>query len=187
MGSFTNYLPNFVREYLRERRRSAVVGKAIDLNSEGKFEEAAKIYEDFATEKLSETTLMSSLYRRYAFEMWMSAKKPQQALGQAKEALRLLCEDEGKWLKNDDGENADEIISMVSQLYAAGFTAEGADLAAESNEQFEIHGLPVRCAAEPVRRSKFPVSCSQCGGVLPESPFDISINCTFCQTVVYAL
>jgi hypothetical protein len=140
----------------------------------------------FALQSLSETTLMSSLYRRYAFEEWISAKDPTNALKQSLEALRLLCNEDGKWLLSDDGENADEVISMVSQLYAAGYTVEGAELAAEANKQFELYGLPVRCAAEPVRRSRFPANCEQCGGLLPESPFDVSVACTFCRAVAYA-
>lgn len=186
LGLIKKYLPQFVLDRLRERRRSAAVDRAIELDGKGDFAGAARVYEDFALESLSETTLMSSLYRRYAFEEWLNAKEPQNALRQALEALRLLCDDDGKWIKSDNGENADEVISMVSQLYAAGYPEQASELAAEANKQFEKYGLTVRCAAEPVIRSKFPAVCEQCGGRLPESPFAIAIECPFCHTIIYA-
>ncbi len=177
---------SYIRGYLRERRRDKVVGRAIDLDQAGKYVEAAEIYAAFAVESLAESELMASLYHQYAFEMWLKANDPQNALDQARHALRMLCTPDGKWLTYNSGENAEKVIVMVSQLYAAGHTAEGQHLASEANEQFEIFGLPVRCAAAPVRRSEFPPACPQCAGTLPNSPFHASITCPFCKSVIYA-
>lgn len=174
------------RNFLRERRRDSVIGRAIDLDQAGKYTEAAGIYSGFAAESLAASELMASLYHQYSFEMWLKAKEPQNALLQARTALRMLCTPEGKWLTYNAGENANKVIQMVSQLYAAGHPAEGQTLSAEANEQFEIFGLQVRCAAAPVRRSEFPPTCPQCGGTLPNSPFHASIACPFCESVIYA-
>jgi hypothetical protein len=130
--------------------------------------------------------LSAALYRQYAFEQRLAAKQPDKALEQARETLRLYSLNEGKWLTYDSGDDAKEIVAMVSQLYAAGYPAQGSKLAAEANEKFERYNLPIRCSAEPIRRSEFPAACVQCGGRLPESPFAVAIECPFCHTVIYA-
>lgn len=188
MSSFKKYLPEFVREYLRERRRASFIGKAIKLAGKEQHIEAAEIYEDYARVVFEEedNELSATLYTQYAFEQRLAGKQPDKALEQARETLRLFCLNDGKWLKYDSGDNAKEIVAMVSQLYAAGFPEQGSKLAAEANEEFERHNLPIRCAAEPIRRSEFPAACAQCGGRLPESPFAVAIECPFCHTVIYA-
>lgn len=184
--NFLQTISQRVKEFLRERRRDSVIDQGIALDGKGRYAEAARLYSDFAVESLAESELMAALYHQYSFEMWLEASDPANALEQARTALRMLCTQDGKWLTYNSGENAEKVLEMVSQLYAAGHTAEGQTLAAEANEQFEKFGLPVRCAAAPVIRSEFPPACPQCAGTLPNSPFHASITCPFCKSVIYA-
>lgn len=175
-----------IRDFFRTRRRNKLVSRAIDLAHKGKHSEAATIHEQIAVECIEESELLASLYYRYAFEHWLAAMDPKRALEQALNVLQMLIAKDGKWLTYDSGENVDDLIAMVSKLYAAGYLNEGETLAVESNKNLEKYGLPVRCSVGPVGRSKFPSLCSQCGGTLPVGSFERSVTCTFCQTVVYA-
>lgn len=185
MIDFLQSIRERIRDYFRTRRRDKIVSGAIGLAHKDQHPEAAAIYEQVAVEALEESELLASLYHKYAFEEWLAAKEPKRALEQAQNVLRMLIANDGKWLTYDSGENAEDLIMMVSKLYAAGYLAEGEKLAVESNTSFEKYGLPVRCAAAPVRRSKFPPICTQCGA-LPAGSFEKSITCTFCEAVVYA-
>jgi hypothetical protein len=186
MLRFVESIKERITDFLRTRRRDKLVSRAISHHHKDEFEEAALIYERIAPECLTESELLASLYHGYAFEEWLNAKEAPKALKEARKVLRMLVANDGKWLTYDAGKNADELVSMVSKLYAAGYLDEGEKLAIESNTNFEKYGLPVRCAAVPVGRSKFPSLCTQCGGTLPPSSFEKSITCTFCETVVYA-
>lgn len=185
MSWLKKYLPGFIRERLRERRRDKVVDRAVDLAQEGKYADAAEIYNAFAVESREESDLMSALYYRYSFEMWLKAKDARRAVANARSSLAMLCQDDGAWLKYDSGSNADDVIAMASQLYAAGFHREGDELSTAANVEFEKYGLAVRCTAEPEFRNEFPSVCPQCAGQLPYSPFARSIPCPFCDTAVY--
>lgn len=175
-----------IRDFFRSRRREKLVSRAISLAQDAKYPEAAVIYEQVAIQAIEESELLASLYHGYAFREWLAAKQPKRALEQARNVLRMLTANDGKWLIYDSGENADELVSMVGKLFAAGFLDEGEKLAIESNLALEKYGLPVRCSAAPVRRSNFPSICSQCGGTLPQGAFEMSITCMFCHTVVYS-
>jgi len=185
MSWLNEYLPQFIRDLLRERRRDKVVDRAVDLAQEGKYADAAEIYNAFAVESREESDLMAALYYRYSFEMWLKAKDAQRAVANARFSLSMLCQDDGAWLKYDSGSHADEVIAMASQLYAAGFHPEGDEFSTAANEEFEKYDLKVRCAAVPEYRNEFPSVCPQCAGQLPYSPFARSIRCPFCDTAVY--
>lgn len=186
MLGFVESIKQRFRDFFRTRRREKLVSQAISHHHKDEFEEAARIYADIAPDCLTESELLASLYHGYAFEEWLNAKQPAKALEEARNVVRMLVANDGKWLTYNAGKNANELVSMVSKLYAAGYLDEGEKLAVESNIALEKFRLPVRCSAAPVSRSKFPSLCTQCGGTLPVGTFEKSMTCTFCETVVYA-
>ena len=186
MISLLHSIKERIRDFFRSRRREKLVSRAISLAHDAKHADAAAIYEQVAVHAIEESELLASLYHGYAFQEWLAAREPKRAFDQARNVLRMLTAKDGKWLTYDSGENADQLVSMVSKLYAAGFLYEGEKLAIESNLALEKYGLPVRCSVAPVRRSKFPSLCVQCGGTLPQTAFEMSVTCMFCSTVVYA-
>lgn len=186
MGSIKDYFPGFIKEYFRERRRAKVVDKAIDLAAQEKYADAAEVYTRYAPEVLEYGELLYVLYCRYAFEMWIKAKDVGNALQQARNALRILCSNDGEWLKYSSGTHADDLLWMAGELYATGYIAEADIFSQEVNVQLEKYDLPMRCVVGTLRKSTFPSVCPQCGGNLPYSPYQHAIECPFCETVNYA-
>lgn len=188
---FIDYLPKFLRGYLLEKQRERICGKAYDLAKKEKYKEAAEIYTNFAPKLLEYDDigfgeLMYCIYCKYAFEMWMKAKDVENALQQARNALKILIKNDGKWLKYNSGEQANDLLKMVVALYGEGYIAEGDNLSREINQQLEKYDVPLRCIASPVHRNKFPSICPQCGGKLPYSPNHNAIKCPFCETTIYS-
>lgn len=184
--AFEKYLPKILREFLLERRRSRATWKAILLASEKRFAEAARIYSDFADQHLAESTLQYSTHCEYAMENWIEAKQPQEALEQARRALRSFGNDDGEWMRYSSGDYAGALVKMATKLHTDGFTAEAETFAREVNEQLEKYNVPFRCLLDPAEKNEFPSICTQCGGSLPYSTHQQAIECPFCEILVYA-
>lgn len=188
---FIDYLPEFIREYLLEKRREKICAKAYNLAQQEKYAEAAEVYVRFAPELLEYRQtgygkLMYCVYCSYAFEMWIKAKDVKNALLQARNTLRILSSNDGEWLKYASGQQADNLLKMVVTLYGEGYIAEADTLSNEVNGQLAKYQVPLRCAAAPAHRIKFPSLCPHCGGKLPYSPSRFAIECPFCDTTIYA-
>ncbi len=188
---FIDYLPEFLRDYLLERQRMKVWSKAYDLAKKEKYQEAAEVYNNFAPRlleynKVGFGELMYCTYCNYAFGLFIKAKDVENALQQARNALKILIQNDGKWIKYNSGEQANDLLKMVVALYGEGYIAEGDTLSREINEQFEKYDVPLRCIAAPAQRNKFPSICPQCGGKLPYSPNHKAIKCPFCEITIYS-
>ena len=115
-----------------------------------------------------------------AFLMWLAARNVDNALAQARNALRVIS-DSG-WLSMSDG-TVDDLCKMVGELYVAGYATAADTFFREINEQLVAHNLPPRTEA---RHGKFPATCPQCGGTLPFTNSDESLTCPFCSCVIRA-
>lgn len=188
---FIDYFPEFLKEYLLERQRQKVWERAYNLAQQEKYTEAAEVYTKFAPKLLEYSNvgfgeLLYCVYCNYAFEMWIKAKNVTNALQQARNTLHILSSNDGKWLKYNSGQQANDLLKMVIKLYGEGYIAEADTLSIEINEQLEKYNVPLRCAAAPSYRNQFPSICLQCGGKLPYSPNHNAIKCPFCDTTIYS-
>jgi hypothetical protein len=192
---FNNYLPEFIKDYLDERKCGKIWDKTYKLKEQEKYAEAAEIYASFALERLKLSNsgygeLSYCLYCKYAFEMWLEAENPQKMLAEGRNVLCVYSNNEGKWLKYSSGKNVEDLVTMVVQMHGAGFAAEADILAKEINGQLEKYELPMRCsvAAAPVRirGSVFPSVCPQCGAKVPYIENRENVECSYCETVIYA-
>lgn len=186
MGFIKDFIQNYFLNSPEERRRSKISREAYDLAEQGRYAEAAEVNARHALEELKDSDLMYSLYCIYAFEMWIKAQEPGEALREARNVLRVYINEDGKWLKYGSA-YPDNLMAMVSQFFAAGYAAEAAVFAGEVNRELEKYELPVRCAAVPVRKNIFPVSCSDCGANLSHNPYQETAQCSYCRAIVYAV
>ncbi len=171
----------------RARRHSKIMEKVGDLARQGKYAEAAELYTLQAQKELKISDLGYSLYCKYAFEMWIKAGEPRKALHEAGKVLSVYVTNDGRWLKYNSGDYVENLTSMVSDFFGANYIAEGAFLAGEVNKELEKFGLPMRCAAVPVRKNVFPTSCSGCGGNFFSNPYQDIARCGYCKAVIYPL
>lgn len=185
--AFERYLPKFLSEFLRERRRSRIVWQVINLRDEQRFAEAAEVYSNFAEEHSAvERTLYYGLYGEYALENWIDAGRPGKALEQARSVLRAFCRNDGEWMRYSSGDHASVLIQMATKLHAAAFLAEAETFALEVNAQLEKYSVPFRCLIDPAEKKLFPTVCGQCGGLLPYSTHQEAIKCPFCGALAYS-
>jgi len=196
---FIKDIREYFEDYFQKRRRNKVNAEAFELARQEKYAEAAEVYMRFAPELLKYSQigygeLMYCIYCRYAFELLIKAKDAEKSLEQARKTLEILLRNDGKWLKDNSGAQAKDILAMVGDLYIAGFAAEAEILAKEVNDQLEKYNIPLRSVvgavpkspAEPILKSKFPPKCSHCGAKIPYSPNEDAIECSYCETVIYA-
>lgn len=190
---FTDYLPEFIQKYLDERKSAKIWDKAYKLKQQEKYAEAAEVYAAFAFERLKLKDsgygeLSYCSYCEYAFEMWLKAENPQKMLEEARNVLRVYGNNDGKWLKYSAGQNVEDLITMVVQMHGAGFAAEAEILSKEINEQLEKYEMPMRCAvaATPILGDYFPLLCPQCGAKIPKTESRNTVECLYCETVIYA-
>lgn len=171
----------------RARRHSKIMERVDALARQGKYSEAAEVYTSQALKELKISDLAYSLYCKYAFEMWIKAGEPRKALHEAGKVLSVYVTNDGRWMKYNSGDNVENLTSMVSDFFGANYTAEGAFLAGEVNKELEKFGLPMRCAAVPVRKNVFPTSCSDCGGNFFSNPYQDIARCGYCKAIIYPL
>lgn len=171
----------------RQRRHSKIMEKVDDLARQGKYAEAAEVYTLQAQKELKISDLAYSLYCKYAFEMWIKAGEPRKALHEAANVLWVYVANDGRWMKHNSGDYVENLTSMVSDFFGAGYIAEGAFLAGEVNKELERFGLPMRCAAVPVRKNVFPTSCSGCGANVFSNSYQDIARCDHCDAVIYPL
>jgi hypothetical protein len=190
---FKDYLPEFIQEYLDQRKCDKIWNETYKLKQQEKYAEAAEVYAAFALERLKLSNLgygelSYCSYCKYAFEMWLKAGNPQKMLEEGRNVLRVYSNNDGKWLKYSAGKNVEDLITMIVQIHGAGFAAEAEILSKEINEQLEKYEMPMRCsvAAAPVRGNVFPSLCPQCGGKIPKTENRNTVECLYCETVIYA-
>ncbi|MCY7345930.1 MAG: hypothetical protein LH614_06875 [Pyrinomonadaceae bacterium] len=161
--------------------------KAYDLAKQGRYAEAAEVNARQALEELKVSEPAYCLYCKSAVEMWIKARETGKALYEARNILYIYVKNDGKWLKYNSGEYAENLTSMVSNFFAAGYAAEAAVFAGEVNHQLESFGLPMRCAVVPVHKNIFPTSCTDCGGNLSHNPYQDTAQCGYCKAIIYPL
>lgn len=177
---------DFIREYLRDRRRSKTFYKAFRLAGDNKFTEAAEIFIGLANESLQYNELIYSGDCQYAFKYFLQAGDMPRALEQARNALRVLSLKE--WTIKSES-SIEKLSAMVGALYLAGYGAEAEAFSDEVNEQLKIHGLSIRVSASAAGykaslegNPKLVKTCSQCGGKLPASSGG-EIKCLYCGSI----
>lgn len=169
------------------RRHTKIMEKADVLAREKKYAEAAELYIRQAQKEGKTSDLAFSIYSRYAFGMWIKAGEPRKALQEAGNVLWGYVANNGMWMKYNSGDDVEKLTSMVSDFFGAGYIAEGAFLAGEVNKELERFGLPMRCAAVPVGKNVFPVSCSNCGANVFSNPYHDIARCEYCKATIYPI
>jgi tetratricopeptide (TPR) repeat protein len=172
MGFFTNFK--------RDRRRRKSWDEAYALIHTGKFAEAARIYEQMAAESLEYNELIYEGDCHDAFKVWLKAGNADNALTNARDALRVISNSD--WIRLSEG-TVDDFCKMVGEFYGAGFEPAADVFANEINAELVKHKLPPRFET---RHGKFPSACPQCGGTLPFTYSDVSVTCPFCNSVFRA-
>ena len=170
----------FFAKFLRGRRRSKAWDEAYRFKQAGDFAAAAGVYEGLAADSLADNELIYEGDCHDAFVMWLQAKNVDNALGQARKALRVTS-DSG--CLNWSSSTVDDLCKMVGELYVAGCATAADSFANEINEQLVAKGLPARLAT---KHGKFPTTCPQCGGELPFTYADDNIICPFCSSVIHS-
>lgn len=170
----------FFTEFRRDRRRSKAWSRAYDFKKQGKFAEAAAVYDLLAEDSLQYNVLICAGDCHDAFKLWLEAKDIDNAMCEARKALRILSEN--GWLKTSTTA-VDDICKIVGELYVSGYVHAADTFAREINEQLVLSGLPPKLE---ISRGKFPTTCPQCGGALPLTYTESSIKCPFCEAVVHS-
>lgn len=170
----------FFENFRRDRRRSKAWSEAYGFRKAENFAEAAKVYERLALESLQYNELIYEGDCHDAFNYWIKAGNPENALRNARDALRVIGDSD--WI-TDSVDTVDDVCKMVGELYGAGYAPAADVLANEINAKLVAHKLPARFET---KHGKFPTACPQCGGVLPFTYSDSSVTCPFCSSAVRA-
>jgi len=170
----------FFAKFRRGRRRNKGWDEAYRFKKAGNFAAAAEVYQKLAADSLADNELIYEGDCHDAFIMWLQAKNIDNALGQARSALRVTS-DSG--CLNWSSSTVDDLCKMVGELYVAGYATAADAFANEINEQLVAKGLPARLET---KHGKFPTTCPQCGGALPFTYSDDSLTCPFCSSVIHA-
>ena len=170
----------FFAKFLRGRRRSKAWDEAYRFKKAGNFAAAAGVYEGLAADSLADNELIYEGDCHDAFQMWLQAKNIDNALAQARNALRVTSD--CRCLVWSDS-TVDDLCKMVGELYVAGYATAADAFAKEINERLIALGLPARLET---KHAKFPITCPQCGGTLPFTYSDDNLTCPFCSSVIHA-
>jgi hypothetical protein len=170
----------FFADFKRNRRRSKGWDEAHRFKRAGQFAEAAGVYERLAADSLQYNELIYEGDCHDAFKFWLKAMNVDNALTQARNALRVISD--SNWLRMSS-ETVDDLCKMVGELYVAGYATAADTFLREINEQLVAHDLPPR---SEVKHGKFPTTCPQCAGTLPSTYSDESLTCPFCGCVIRA-
>ena len=170
----------FFANFRRSRGRRKAWDEVYRFKDAGNFAAAAGVYERLAAESLQYNELIYEGDCHDAFLMWLAARNVDNALAQARNALRVISDSD--WLSMSD-DTVDDLCKMVGELYVAGYATAADAFFREINEQLMAHNLPPRTEA---RHGKFPATCPQCGGTLAFTNSDESLTCPFCSCVIRA-
>src|SRR5438270_10301885 len=107
----------FIQDYLRDLHRKHAREEADRFLREGKYAEAAGVYQRMAEEILPHNELIYASDCHDAFRMWLRAKRSAEAVEPARSALRVLSDTD--WLGNSS-DAVDDLCQMVTELHAAG-------------------------------------------------------------------
>lgn len=172
----------------RNLRYSKIRKKTDKLAGQKRFAEAAELNMREALKELNNNyPLVYTMYCKDAFEMWLKAQEPGKALQEARNVLSIYLRNNGDWLRYNSADYVENLTSMVSDFFGAGYLSEGAVFAGEVNHQLEKYGLPMRCAAVPVHKNIFPASCTDCGANLSHTPYQDTAQCGYCKAIIYPL
>jgi hypothetical protein len=170
----------FFTEWGQNRRRRKGWDEAHAYGRSGNFAAAAKVYERLATESLQYNELIYEGDCHDAFEFWLKAANPENALRNARAALKVVSASD--WIIESD-DTIDDVCKMVGELYGAGYESAAEIFANEINTELVKHELKPRFQT---KHGKFPMACPQCGGTLPFTYSDVSVTCPFCSSVIRA-
>ncbi|HYJ92611.1 MAG TPA: hypothetical protein VEV84_14980 [Pyrinomonadaceae bacterium] len=169
----------------RSHRTDKQRRKAIDLEFEHKYAEAAQAYAERAKLDLPDNELIFADDCIDSFKNWIKARNSEEALNEARRALQgyLL----GDWLseeKDDDNENLKSLQEMVSDLRAAGFLKESDAFLNDINNALRSLGLKPISILVISEENHFPPECPHCGGTITYRGSLDTINCPFCGGVI---
>jgi hypothetical protein len=170
----------FFADFRRNRRRSKAWDEAYSFIRVGNFAAAASVYERLAADSVQHNELIYESDCHDAFKMWLKAMNVDNALTQARNALRVISASD--WLSSSS-DTVDDLCKMVGELYVAGYATAADAFSSEINEQLVAHDLPAR---SQIKHGKFPTTCPQCGGSLPSTYSDESLTCPFCSCIIHA-
>ncbi len=172
MGVFTNFK--------RNRHRRKAWREAYAYRRAGKFAEAAKVGERIAADSLKYNELIYADDCHDAFKDWLKAANPDQAMQNARDALRVIGTSD--WMLERDDSMA-SFCNMVGEFVGAGYSTAAELFANEINAELARHKMAPRFET---KHGKFPAACPQCGGNLPFTYSDVSVTCPFCKSVIGA-
>ena len=175
-------------KFFRGRRADKEQRKAIDLEYEHKYAEAAQVYAERAKLDLPDNELIFADDCIDSFKNWIKAGDRDEALNEARRALQgyLL----GDWLTedtDDDGEYLKSLEGMVGDLRQAGFLPEAdAFLRDVNNALVKLGRQPISVMVVETEY-RFPDTCPHCGGMICYRGHLDEIDCPFCGGHVHAL
>lgn len=162
-----------------------VFDEANALYAQAEYEDAAERFTQLAemAQQFSRPRRAIQLHLR-AFDAWVKAKQPANALQQARTAVGFI------FTASRPRVALNVVQEVVNELRANGYSAEADAFAREVNERLAGHGLALATttasgpAEPPPPPKKFPATCPRCGGRLPRSFGEDEIECDYCGTVV---
>ena len=125
--------------------------------------------------------------RMYAYEAWLKAKQPSNALLHVRTAIAMVL-----------GSGRPQVAlhmarQIVEDLRTASYKTEADTFAKEVNGRLAAHGLslaakapagaPAEAASQP---KKLPATCPQCGGRLPRAYDENEVECDYCGSIIRA-
>ncbi|HEY2867216.1 MAG TPA: hypothetical protein VGJ02_09000 [Pyrinomonadaceae bacterium] len=175
-------------KFFRRHRAGKAQTKAIDLEYDHKYAEAAQVYADRAKLDLPDNELIFADDCIDSFKNWIKAGNREEALNEARRALQgyLL----GDWLTDDgddDGENLKTLKDLIDDLREAGYTAEADAFLADVNNALVKFGRKPVSIVVVSTEFRFPDICPHCGGAITYRGHLDEIDCPFCSGHVRAL
>ena len=179
------------KKWFRNRKNDAQLKRAIDLEYDHKYAEAAQVYAERAKldpDDKDDNELIFADNCISSFKDWIKAGKADEALNQARRALQGYVV--GDWLKpdsDDDGENIASLREMVADLRQAGYMKESDAFLTDVNKALAKLGQPPLSTIVASAEYRFPDTCPHCGGVITYCGHLDEIPCPFCGGVVRAI
>jgi hypothetical protein len=169
----------FLTNLRRNRFRRKAWSDAYDLRKSGDLVGAAKVCEQLAADSLTFNELIYARDCHDAFQDWLKAGEVAKALTNARNALKLIAN--STWFPDDD--IVQDICGMVGELYTAGYTEDADEFACEIDAEYVKHGYQSKFKS---KHGNFPITCPQCGAVLPQAENETTITCPFCNSVIHS-
>jgi hypothetical protein len=181
----------FFSKHKEQSEASSLSHKAIDLEVDGKFAEAAAAYAREATldYEANGNELIFAGDCINAFKNYLRVGDINDALGQARRALQGY--EMGDWLsEGNDEEYLNELTGMVSQMRSARYRSEAEAFLADVNAALAKLGRPaitVTMITIGGGEYRFPDDCPHCGAALHAPDLDPEYTCPFCRGTVHAI